>query len=363
MTIKDDYIAFCNEIITGEQVVDKPGAASVIRSENTMKALQQRVSNIINKSSSEIDQKVVAKKNITVDCGKNQLTDFHLKPRKKKYTWWGSEIDGSGCPSYGCCYDVSQVSNIRLSSVNSTVIQDKERIFNEVSQELTAQVDLTVSGGSGNTSLQKAISSAENTSLEAVERVLENLSKNDVETSQNIEIVSEGPLACINECDETPTAGAITQSLNVDIASKNIVSIITEKVYENYITMESETSTTVTDTDIKKIYSFIAAFVVSVIGVYIGGWFIAFGITKILKAVAQTRPVGTAIEKGQDACGCVYSIFALLFVYFFYKCWIMVMCFISDQHYKKCGTMCDITPGKFGCFLEYFPLSPTSFIR
>jgi hypothetical protein len=100
-----------------------------------------------------------------------------------------------------------------------------------------------------------------------------------------------------------------------------------------------------------------------VIGVYIGGWFIAFGITKILKAVAQTRPVGTAIEKGQDACGCVYSIFALLFVYFFYKCWIMVMCFISDQHYKKCGTMCDITPGKFGCFLEYFPLSPTSFIR
>ena len=34
-------------------------------------------------------------------------------------------------------------SNIRLSAVNSTVVQDKEKIFNEVSQELTAQVDLT----------------------------------------------------------------------------------------------------------------------------------------------------------------------------------------------------------------------------
>ena len=41
----------------------------------------------------------------------------------------------------------------------------------------------------------------------------------------------------------------------------------------------------------------------------------------------------------------------------------MVMCFISDQHYEKCGFMCDITPGRFGCFLEYFPLSPTSLIN
>ena len=105
-------ILLCNEIITGEQVVDT-GPASVIRSENTMKALQQRVSNIINKSSSEIDQNVVAKKNITVDCGRKKLSDFHLKPRKK-YTWWGSEVKGSGCPLYGCCYDVSQV--IKYSS-------------------------------------------------------------------------------------------------------------------------------------------------------------------------------------------------------------------------------------------------------
>tara|TARA_B100002051_G_C16708969_1_gene625535 strand:- start:560 stop:1648 length:1089 start_codon:yes stop_codon:yes gene_type:complete len=362
MTVIDDYIVFCNEIITGEQVVDE-GAASVIRSENTMKALQQRVSNIINKSSSEIDQSVVAKKTITVDCGKKKLTDFHLKPRKKKYTWWGSEVKGSGCPSYGCCYDVSQSSNIRLSSVNSTVIQDKEKIFNEVSQELTAQVDLTVGGGSGNKSLQSAISGAENTSLESIERVLENLSKNDVETSQNVEIVSEEPLACINECDETPTAGAITQSLNVDIASKNIVSIITEKVYENYVKMESETSTKVTDTDIKKIYTFIVAFVVSVIMTYVVGWFLGYGLIKVLKTIPFTKPIGMTLEKANDFCGCVYTILALLFVYFVYKCWIMIMCFTSEPHYKKCGLMCDIMPGKVGCFFEYFPLSPTSLIR
>ena len=65
MTIKDEYITFCNEVITGEQVVDT-GPASVIRSENTMKALQQRVSNIINKSSGEIDQSVVAKKDASL---------------------------------------------------------------------------------------------------------------------------------------------------------------------------------------------------------------------------------------------------------------------------------------------------------
>ena len=69
------------------------------------------------------------------------------------------------------------------------------------------------------------------------------------------------------------------------------------------------------------------------------------------------------LEKANDFCGCVYTILALLFVYFVYKCWIMIMCFTSEPHYEKCGLMCDIMPGKVGCFFEYFPLSPTSLIR
>ena len=97
MTVIDEYITFCNEVITGEQVVDDGSSMpSVIRADNTMEALQQRVSHVINDHSSIIDQNIIADKKIIVDCGNQKLSEFHLKPRKKEYTWWGSEKKGSG---------------------------------------------------------------------------------------------------------------------------------------------------------------------------------------------------------------------------------------------------------------------------
>lgn len=361
-SVIDEYIVFCNEVITGEQIVNEDSIPSVIKSNNTMSALQQRVSQVINDHSSIIDQNILADKKIKVDCGNQKLSKFHLQPRKKEYTWWGSEVEGSGCPSYGCCYDVSQNSQITLSAVNSTVINDTQKIFNEVKQELENQVDLTVGGGTGNTSITGAINKSENTSIEGITRVLENLAKTDVETSQNIKIVSVSPLACVNNCDESPSAGRINQSLNIDIASKNIVSIITETVIENYVEMESKTSTKVTDVDIKKIYTFIVSFVVSVVLTYIICWFLAYGLVKVLKAIAITKPAGMTLEKFHGRCGCIYPIIAILFMYFIYKCWIMIMCMVSDPHREKCGFWCDMAGG-FGCWLEYFPLSPTSLIR
>ena len=84
-SVIDEYIVFCNEVITGEQIVNEDSIPSVIKSNNTMSALQQRVSQVINDHSSIIDQNILADKKIKVDCGNQKLSKFHLQPRKKEY--------------------------------------------------------------------------------------------------------------------------------------------------------------------------------------------------------------------------------------------------------------------------------------
>ena len=56
----------------------------------------------------------------------------------------------------------------------------------------------------------------------------------------------------MNECDEPPTAGEISQHLNVEIISQNIISNILKSVTENFIDMSSKTETKLSNIDIKK---------------------------------------------------------------------------------------------------------------
>jgi hypothetical protein len=309
MVIVGEFFQFCNDLIAGgPPPINEDIIPSIIRSETTQKALQQVVSNIINTHSSIIDQSLIADKKIKVDCGNRMLTPYHLELRKKEYTWYGGEIKGSGCPSFGCCYDVSQNSQITLSAVNSTVIKDTRKMYNDITQELENQVTLTMQGNKDSrskseklmdamknvkdvdgdgviskkerrdqilaafrppTSLTKSSSESENTSIQNIERVLKNLTKTDVEMSQNIDIVSLSPLACVNKCNEPPSAGKINQSLNIEIASKNIVSMVTETIITNHVEMTSTSTVEVADVDMRKIYIFAIIFVLFVVFCYI----------------------------------------------------------------------------------------------
>lgn len=356
MAVVGEFFSFCNDLIAGSPAkADEDAIPSIIRSSNVQEAIQQKVSNVMNIHSSVIDQNVIANKKIKIDCGNRKLTDFHLKPRKKEYTWYGREIEGSGCPSYGCCYDVSQTSQITLSAINSTVIKDTRKMFNEIKQELENQVSLTLQGnkmtqeeklekamenlkdtdGDGiisqkeymeqiigalrpPTALTEAINKSENTAVEKITRVLESFTKSDLEIEQEIVIESLAPLACVNKCDEPPSAGRINQSLNIEIASKNITSIVTESIVTNYVEQTSKTTSKVSDVDMRKIYLFAMLFVLLVVTIYALDYFLLSGLLTITVLFKKPQWI---IEKP-----IIVHAFAVLWFLIIWWLWSFILC-------------------------------------
>tara|TARA_B100000902_G_scaffold102976_1_gene105322 strand:- start:1634 stop:2452 length:819 start_codon:yes stop_codon:yes gene_type:complete len=204
-----------------------------------------------------VDQSITVKKNIYIDCGDAPLNNYHLKPGKKKYTWLGNEIPGTGCINYGCCYDVAQTAQVTLSSVNETILTKSTEMWNTMSAELDSRVQMTIdSGGPGSSTYQESKNSAKNFVIEKIEKEFENLVNTNYEGSQDIHIKVEGPLVCVNECDEPPSAGLINQSINVDIATKNIVSQFISSVSKNYMDLSLESDVSVTNLDMPKLYMF-----------------------------------------------------------------------------------------------------------
>lgn len=361
MAAVGEFFSFCNDLIAGSPAkADEDAVPSIIRSSNVQEAIQQKVSNVMNVHSSIIEQNVIADKKIKVDCGNRQLSDFHLKPRKKEYTWYGGEIKGSGCPSFGCCYDVAQNSQITLSAVNSTVIKDTKKMFNEIKQELENQVSLTLQGnkltqeeklekamenlndtdGDGiisqkeymdqlvaalrpPTALTEAINKSENTSVEQIKRVLENLTKTDLRIEQEIEIKSLSPLACVNKCDEPPSAGKINQSLNIEIASKNITSIVTESIVTNYVEQTSKTTSKVSDVDMRKIYIFALLFVLLTVTVYALTYFLLSGLLTITVILKKPQWL---IDKPA-----MVHVFAVLWFLIIWWLWSFILCLVRGD--------------------------------
>ena len=119
-TILDEFLDFFSAVLYGnlpeENVSDE--MKNILTSESMMTALNSKVSHRMKQYSQTIDDSIVAKQNITIDCGTDKLTEWHLTPMVKEYTLYGKEVPGSGCIKYGCCYDVTQSSQIKLSSIS-----------------------------------------------------------------------------------------------------------------------------------------------------------------------------------------------------------------------------------------------------
>ena len=82
-----------------------------------MENLNQVIQNKVGEYSSSIEQTVDSNQSITIDCGTDKLTPWHLEPRNEKYTWYGKKIPHSGCPQFGCCYDVTQQSQVKIQNM------------------------------------------------------------------------------------------------------------------------------------------------------------------------------------------------------------------------------------------------------
>lgn len=313
--------SFIDDLVVGEGKEFDSGIniPSTMMSKNTLEAIQMKVSNIIENHTQMIDQSITVNKNIYIDCGSSQITGHLLEKGRKEYDWLGNPIPGTGCINYGCCYDVAQTSQVSLSTVNQNIMNSIQEVNNTMIAELETTMSATVDPNSPPFfAFQESMNEASTVTIQNIEKEFEQLVNTDVEASQNIYLKVAGPLLCLNECDEPPTAGLIKQSINVDIATKNIVSQFISSVTKNFMELTSESSVDGSNLDIGKIYAFCIIAVIF--------WVLIYTIGALMcKYIPQLKECGGFIHVG--------GIVLVLIVYFFWK---IVSCIARGNNLFGC---------------------------
>ena len=191
-------------------------------------------------------------------------------------------------------------------------------VWNQMTAELDARVQATIDpSGPASVTYQEAKNTAKNLVIEDINKSFETLVNTDYEGSQDIVIKEKGPLVCLNSCDEPPTAGQITQSINIDMATKNIVSSFVSSVHKNIMDISLESDVSVTNIDITQIYIFCVMSVsCCLIVFYIG--------TLICVFVPQLKKCGTPKIGG----------IILLFIVF--HIWKVISCLIRGENIFSC---------------------------
>ena len=197
MSIVEEFLDFFNDLIAGKNIdsASSEEVLNTIQSESTMEAVSLKLNTTFKKFTQTTEQNLYANKKITIDCGVDKLTDWHLKPKGQRYTWFGEKIPHTACIKYGCCYDVTQTANISLSAINETTTSDHQEMWNTVKQEMLNQVKLTLGDNLGDNNrqlkiLNSAMNQVKDLSVSNIKKVLENASSVNIEGGQNIKIKS-----------------------------------------------------------------------------------------------------------------------------------------------------------------------------
>jgi len=193
-------------------------------------------------------------------------------------------------------------------------------------QTLLANVSIVVGADNPSlTALNSAANQVEDATIEHIRKSMENLSNQDIENSQEIVVKSLSPLRCKNQCNQAPTAGTIDQSLNVEIAAENIMTDYIKSVSETYISMTSETDSTIEVVDMKKIYLLAIWSVLVICVAYFVCCFIASALCKIALKGKCPKPLVYLL-------GCIMMVMIYLF-------WGIVLCILRSGS-KAEGMLC-----------------------
>ena len=327
------FMDFLGGFIMGAAYADKSeedmaDPKQIIRSDTVVSASQNKVSKLIQKSSSLVNQDVTIDQKITVDCGSKPFLKRHYELKDVQRTWWGKKIKGTGCPAYGCCYDISQSGQVKLAAINSNVLKDTKKMYNTVIQEVKNEVEMRVDAGkSGDdptmTAIDSAIAESELTNIKKVEKILEKLIDTNVQNAQNVHLEYKGPLKCVNKCGDPPSAGTIDQAINVDVAAENITKTILYQIEENIVKMSAQKKSKISDVSLPMMYTYAFMTVTLIITVYALFFFLS---TILIAAIGALKGVHKAVLQGTMGIIDITHIFTVLLMIILYLLLGIIMC-------------------------------------
>lgn len=301
-----------------------PDVLNIIRSESITRRSKVKNKQTINEHTSSISQTVNSSQKIKIKCGTRPFYDHEYEFKDVKYDMFGNEIEGSGCPRWGCCYDVAQTGNVQLLAINNTLLDQTDKMYNNTIQEISHQLNVTLDAalpeddtdwydsdamllmgfgtGAAISALGNAFEDEKKTQIieqvarsineskdmanQRIKNIVDKAIAQTINTSDTIDVEYISPQLCINKCGESPTAGTISQSLQIDAMAENITKVIIEEIEKNIVNQTNETETTASTVNMPMIYTFAFGTLVSLLCIYVISWaFVIAVFTYVTKEV------------------------------------------------------------------------------
>jgi hypothetical protein len=360
------FFMFFNEIMMGKDQMLKKKCS--FTSETTVDQIQEKLLSSTRNFTEEISQDIVQKSEINIQCGGENtfLKDYQLQHKKHEYNIFTGKVKpGSGCLSYGCCFDVLQNSKVTLFAINEASISDISKLENTITSSIVAE--MKVRGDCPNKAIQAVQETIIKQRLKNEELILQEIRKSKIsisEVSQKIELIYDDPLLCVNQCNETPSAGKIKQISNMDIMTRNMIKSVIENIETNVIvsdvksTMDIELREGANKVLMWSIYS--AAIIIVVY--FLTRYFIVPLFWSIILMICNwfpvLKPISTIIRLIQDKAACVlYGLTTYLFMYLWWRFWKFGYCVHKSNGIVQ-TLMCFWRPALWYVAYIPFPIPP-----
>ena len=295
-----------------------PDVLNIIRSESITRRSKVKNKETINEHTSSISQTVNSSQKIKIKCGTRPFYDHEYEFKDVKYDLFGNEIEGSGCPRWGCCYDVAQTGDVQLMAINNTLLDQTDKMYNNTIQEITHELNVTLDGKlpeddtawynskefavgtgvacvatgglgcavggaihlTGNLledekrtqiieQVARSINESKDIANERIKNTVDKAISQTINTSDTIDVEYISPQLCVNTCGESPTSGTVSQSLQIDALAENITKIVIEEIEKNIVNQSSEVSTSASTVNMPMIYTFAFGTMVSLVCIYV----------------------------------------------------------------------------------------------
>lgn len=292
MTTVERFMNFFSEVIIGKPKNDEDEklkkALSTIKSSSIVENIRTSlVDETLNYENTNI-QEINSNQTINIDCGSKPLLPWQYEEYKHMYDLFGNKIPYTGCVKYGCCYDIDQQSKISLVSNNTITRVQKDEMYEKITSEIKQNVRLVVGDDKKVFDiLEECITNVRSSSYLIIDRHIENMNNISVDGEQTITITSLLPLMCKNKCNERQTAGRVSQYINLEITSENIISDIIQRISDSFVEISQISDVSITVVNIKELYLFAFGTVLILVTIYIICYVIALLLWKL---IAKTKP-------------------------------------------------------------------------
>jgi hypothetical protein len=147
--------------------------------------------------------------------------------RKTDFNFLG--IKTGDCPEYGCAYSVNQNARIELYTINSTIINESENIWNDVSNK--AELKLKAEAGS-ETTASGVLSESKDEAIMEINKVLESMVSDTFSDEQSAVIRYTTPILCEGPCNNQ-RGPVLNQQAYFTIKADNIINSVSEVIEKN----------------------------------------------------------------------------------------------------------------------------------